>query len=97
MRSLNPGYKLLTLILASLLLSVTFHTRLNLLTAGLALLVTFCTPGVRRRNLLLALIPFFLTAAGMFTTGLFFSSSPPGCWPSAAWGCSSPLPPTPWS
>lgn len=46
MRSLNPGYKLLTLILASLLLSVTFHTRLNLLTAGLALLVTFCTPGV---------------------------------------------------
>lgn len=34
MRSLNPGYKLLTLILASLLLSVTFHTRLNLLTAG---------------------------------------------------------------
>ena len=74
MRSLNPGYKLLTLILASLLLSVTFHTRLNLLTAGLALLVTFCTPGVRRRNLLLALIPFFLTAAGMFTTGLFFSN-----------------------
>ncbi len=74
MRRLNPGYKLLTLIIASLLLSVTFNVKLNLLTAGAALLVTFCTPGIRRKGLLIALIPFFLTAAGMFTTGLFFSS-----------------------
>ena len=43
MRSLNPGYKLLTLILASLLLSVTFHTRLNLLTAGGGALGALCS------------------------------------------------------
>lgn len=34
MRRLNPGYKLLSLIIASLLLSVTFQTRLNLLVCG---------------------------------------------------------------
>ncbi|MEG0779380.1 MAG: energy-coupling factor transporter transmembrane component T [Oscillospiraceae bacterium] len=73
MRSLNPGYKLLTLILASLVLSLTYHTRLNLLTAAVALTVTVCTPRVNRRGLLLAMVPFLLTAAGMFTTGLFFS------------------------
>lgn len=74
MRGLNPGCKLLTLIIASLLLSVTFHTRLNLLVAGGALLVTVCIPGVNRKRLLLSLIPFLLVAAGMFTTGLFFSN-----------------------
>lgn len=59
MKSLNPGYKLLSLILASLLLSVTFHIRLNLLIAAVCLLVTFCTPGVNRRRLLLGMLPFF--------------------------------------
>ena len=74
MTKLNPGYKLLTLILASLLLSTTYSTTLNMLVALTALTVTFLTPGVNRRRLTLALLPFLLTAAGMFMTGLFFSS-----------------------
>ena len=74
MKSLNPGYKLLSLILASLLLSVTFHIRLNLLIAAVCLLVTFCTPGVNRRRLLLGMLPFFLAALGMFTAGLYFGA-----------------------
>lgn len=74
MKKLNPGYKLLTLIIASLLLSVTFHTPLNLLVAAVSLLAAFLTPGVNRKRLALALIPFLLTAAGMFTAGLFFSN-----------------------
>jgi len=74
MKSLNPGYKLLTLMIASLLLSVTFHVRLNLLIAAASFLVTFCTPGVNRRRLLLGLLPFFLAALGMFTAGLCFGA-----------------------
>ena len=74
MKSLNPGYKLLSLILASLLLSVTFHIRLNLLIAAVCLLVTFCTPGVNRRRLLLGMLPFFLAALGMFTAVLYFGA-----------------------
>ena len=58
MRKLNPGYKLLTLIIASLLLSVTFHVELNLLVCLLSLLTILFTPGVNRKRLLLSLIPF---------------------------------------
>ncbi len=58
MKKLNPGWKLLSLIIASLLLSTTFHIRLNLLVAAVCLTVTFCTPGVDRRRLLLSMIPF---------------------------------------
>lgn len=74
MKSLNPGWKLLSLIIASLLLSATFNVRLNLLVAAVCLAVTFCTPGVDRRHLLLSLLPFFLAALGMFTAGLCFGT-----------------------
>ena len=46
MRRLNPGYKLLSLIIASLLLSVTFHTRLNLLVCGTSLLAAISPRGL---------------------------------------------------
>lgn len=74
MKKLNPGYKLLSLIVASLLLSVTFRVRLNLLIAAVCILVTFCTPGVNRKRLLLGMIPFLLAALGMFTAGLCFGN-----------------------
>ena len=74
MKHLNPGCKLLSLIVASLLLSVTFHVRLNLLLAAVCLLVTVLTPGVNRKRLLLGMGPFFLAAFGMFTAGLFFGT-----------------------
>lgn len=74
MKQLNPGYKLLSLIIASLLLSVTFHVRLNLLITAVCLVVTFCTPGVNQKRLLLGLFPFFLAALGMFTAGLCFGA-----------------------
>jgi energy-coupling factor transport system permease protein len=75
LKKLNPGCKLFSLIIASLLLSVTFHVRLNLLIAVLSLTVTFCTPGVNRRKMLLGLLPFFLAALGMFTAGLAFGAN----------------------
>ncbi|MCI8598567.1 MAG: energy-coupling factor transporter transmembrane protein EcfT [Lachnospiraceae bacterium] len=74
MKHLNPGYKLLSLMIASLLLSATFHVRLNLLITAVCLIVTFCTPGVNRKRLLLGLFPFFLAALGMFTAGLCFGA-----------------------
>lgn len=74
MRRLNPGYKLLTLLAASLLLSLGYHTRLNLIAAALALLTAACTPGVRRRRLALAMLPFLLTAFGMFMSGYLFAA-----------------------
>ncbi|MBR4166088.1 MAG: energy-coupling factor transporter transmembrane protein EcfT [Lachnospiraceae bacterium] len=70
MRRLNPGWKMLSLILASLLLSTTFNIRVNLLTAAFALLLAFSTPGVDRKRLLLTMVPFFLAAFGMFMGGL---------------------------
>ena len=70
MRSLNPGWKMLSLIIASLLLSVTFHIRLNLLVAGVCILATLLSPGTDRRKLLFAMVPFLLAAFGMFMGGL---------------------------
>ena len=72
MKSLNPAYKMLSIIIASLILSVTFHIRVNLVVAVCCIVVTFLTRGVNRKGFLLAMIPFFIAALGMFTTGLFF-------------------------
>ena len=74
MNKLNPGYKLLSLIIASLLLSLTFQVRLNLVIAVVCFLVTFCTPGVNRRKLMIGMVRFLLAALGMFTAGLFFGN-----------------------
>ena len=67
MRKLNPGYKLLTLIIASLLLSVTFHVELNLLVCLRSLLTILFTPGVNRKRLLLTLIPAWYTGKPALT------------------------------
>ena len=69
MRALNPAYKLLTLIIASLMLSVTYNTRLDLVVAGCCLVVTLCTPRVDRKFLFISLTPFLIAAFGMFMTG----------------------------
>ncbi|WP_370826475.1 hypothetical protein [Fournierella massiliensis] len=74
MRALNPAYKLLTLIIASLMLSVTYNTRLDLVVAGCCFLVTLCTPRVDRKFLFISLTPFLIAAFGMFMTGLLFPS-----------------------
>ena len=75
MRSLNPGVKLAALIVASLLLSVTFNTRVNLVVAALAIVATLCSRGCNRRGLALAMLPFAITALAMFVTGLMYGAS----------------------
>lgn len=75
MHRLNPGYKLLTLIIASLLLSLTYNIKVNLLVCAVCFIVTVTTPGVNRKALLAALLPFLLAALGMFTTGLLHGST----------------------
>ena len=75
MRSLNPGVKLAALIVASVALSVTFNTKVNLAVAAVSLVVTLATPRVNRRRLALSLVPFALTATALFVTGLLFGSS----------------------
>ena len=75
MRSLNPGAKLAALIVASLLLSVTFNTRVNLAVAALAIVATLCSRGCNRRGLALAMLPFAITALAMFVTGLMYGAS----------------------
>lgn len=74
MRSLNPGVKLLALVVASLVLSVTFNTRVNVAVAALALVTTALTPRVNRKALACALVPFALTAAALFMTGLLYGA-----------------------
>lgn len=78
MRTLNPGYKFLTILIVSLMLSFSGNVRLNLLIFALAVITLVCTPGVNKKRMLLAFVPFLLAAAGMFTVGLLFSSAPPG-------------------
>lgn len=75
MRMLNPGYKLLTLTIASLLLSLTYNIRLNLIVFITAVVLTLITPGVNRRNWAFSMLPFLLAAFGMFMTGLIFPAS----------------------
>jgi energy-coupling factor transporter transmembrane protein EcfT len=73
---LNPGYKFLTLLMASLILSATHNARLNLSVFVLCLAATALTPSVNRRRLALGLLPFLLTAAGMFMSGFLFPAAP---------------------
>ena len=86
MKSLNPGYKLLTMILSSLLLSLSYNTRLNLLITAAALLTALLTPGVNRKRLVLTLLPFFLAALGMFMTGLLFPAQEGSGTIAGVWG-----------
>lgn len=62
MKTINPGMKMLSVIIASLLLSVTFNIRLNVLVCAVCLTVTFLTPGVNRRKLLVTMLPFLIAA-----------------------------------
>jgi energy-coupling factor transporter transmembrane protein EcfT len=73
---LNPGYKFLTLLMASLILSATHNARLNLSVFALCLAATALTPSVNRRRLALGLLPFLLTSAGMFMSGFLFPAAP---------------------
>jgi len=70
LRSLNAGYKLLTLIIASLLLSFSYNIRLNLLVTLVCFLLTITTKGVKLKKFCLAMIPFAIAAFGIFMTGL---------------------------
>lgn len=70
MRSLNAGYKLLTLTIASLMLSFTYNIRLNLLVTAIGFFLTLTTKGVDRKKFFIAMIPFFIAAVGTFMTGL---------------------------
>ena len=72
MRSLNPGCKLAALIVASLILSVTFNTPVNLAVFVVMLAATLASPGTNRKGL--AMLPFALTALALFVTGLMYGS-----------------------
>ncbi len=74
MRSLNPGVKLAALIVASLILSVTFNTRVNLAVFAVAFVATVVSPGTNRKGLALAMLPFAITAAALFFMGLMYGS-----------------------
>ena len=74
MRSINPGVKLAALIVASLILSVTFNTPVNLAVFVIMLVATLASPGTNRRGLALAMLPFALTAVALFVTGLMYGS-----------------------
>ncbi|MFV0411649.1 MAG: energy-coupling factor transporter transmembrane component T [Oscillospiraceae bacterium] len=84
MNTLNPGYKFLSLLAVSLILSFTYSTRLNLAVFGVCLLLCLLAPGVRRAKLLLGALPFFAAAAGLFFTGLWFSTG--GGQANGSWG-----------
>lgn len=75
MNTLNPGYKFLTLLLVSLILSFCYSVRLNFAVFCLCLLSALLTPAVNKKRLLLGLLPFLLAAAGLFFSGLWFPAS----------------------
>ena len=75
MRKLNPGYKLLTLIIASLILSSTYNIKLNLIVFFTAIILTLTTPGINRKYWALSMVPFLVAAFGMFMTGLIFPAT----------------------
>ena len=72
MRSLNAGYKLLTLTVASLMLSFTYNIKVNLLVTAVSVFLTVATRGVDRKKFLLSMIPFLIAAFGIFMTGLLY-------------------------
>lgn len=74
MHTLNPGYKFLTLLIISLMLSFTYIVNLNIGIFLCCMILTLMTPDIDKKKLALGLIPFFLTGLGLFVAGLFFSS-----------------------
>ena len=74
MRSINPGVKLASLIVASLILSVTFNTPVNLAVFAIAFAATVLSSGTNRRALMIALLPFALTALSLFVMGLMYGA-----------------------
>ncbi|MDR3254152.1 MAG: energy-coupling factor transporter transmembrane protein EcfT [Synergistaceae bacterium] len=75
MNKLNPGYKFLTLLIASLVLSITYNIRLNIVVFIVSFAATALTRSVNKKKLFLVLLPFFLTSAGLFMSGFLFSSA----------------------
>lgn len=69
MRDINPGYKLLSLTIASLLLSLTYNIKLNVIICIICLILAAVSRGTDVRKLLKTMIPFALAAFGMFMAG----------------------------
>jgi len=72
MDKLNPGYKFLFLLLVSLILSFTYKIWLNLTVFLVCILATALTSSVNKKRMLLGMLPFALTAAGMYMSGMIF-------------------------
>lgn len=72
MRKLNPAYKLLTFIIASLLVSSTYNIKVNLIIFFIAIILTLTTPGVNKKYWMLSMLVFLFAAFGMFMTGILF-------------------------
>jgi len=75
MNKLNPGYKFLTLLIVSLILSFTFSAFLNMLVFSLCLLLTIYTPTANKKRAFIFLAFISIAAAGMFMSGFLFPSN----------------------
>lgn len=71
---LNPCCKCISIIIAAILLSFTFSIELNIIIFLISLLLTLFCSDTKPKKILLLLLPVLLTAAGLFMTGLLFST-----------------------
>jgi len=78
MKQLNPGYKFLTILIATLLLSLTYRTLVNTVVFAVTVSIVLLTPGVNRKRMFFAFLPVLLTAAGLFMSGLLFPAEGAG-------------------
>jgi energy-coupling factor transport system permease protein len=77
MTNLNPTCKFLSILLAGIILSVSYKTKTNVAVFLIAIILTLSTRGIDYRRLWLNLVPFVLAALGFFMTGLFFAKNGP--------------------
>lgn len=90
MDKLNPGCKFATLLLVSLLLSFAYNIGINLAVFTICILFTLATPSASKKKLLFGLLPFLLTAAGLFMSGYWFPSAEGDF--GGSWGAVSVIP-----
>lgn len=71
-KKLNPGYKMLTMIIASILLSIKYVKNMNFLIFLICISLTLINSRTNAKKILLSIIPLIIATIAIFTTGMLF-------------------------
>ncbi|QUY65648.1 energy-coupling factor transporter transmembrane protein EcfT [Helcococcus kunzii] len=71
-KKLNPAYKMITMIIASLLLSIKYVKNMNFLIFFICIFLTLINSKSKIKKILFAMIPLLIATTAIFATGVLF-------------------------